>query len=113
MILSDLNRDHGLILPKLTDLDLEESLCQNKEDPILVKTAFYSYKATEFNVAYDKYVSKVTSRVELNSNQLTILKNQSSRIKKIAAGYFQSCNNQVTREDIPTCLLYTSDAADE
>tara|TARA_R100000951_G_scaffold24528_2_gene20676 strand:+ start:1262 stop:2335 length:1074 start_codon:yes stop_codon:yes gene_type:complete len=108
MILSDLNRDHGLILPKLTDLDLDESLFEYNEDPVLLKTAFYSYRPTEFNVAYDKYVSKVTSQVKLNSNQLTILKSQSSRIKKIAAGYFQSCNNQVTREDIPTSDLYSS-----
>jgi len=108
MILSDLNTNHGLILPKLTDLDLNESLFEFNEDPILLKTAFYSYRPTEFTVAYDKYVSKVTSQVKLNSNQLTILKSQSSRIKKIAAGYFQSCNNQVMREDIPTSDLYSS-----
>lgn len=106
MILSNLNRDHGLILPQLSDLGLTESLFPGDINTMSLENAFYSYRSAEFNNAYDKFVSKILSQVELTPNQLDIVKAQGNRIKKIAAIYFDSCNKQVDRTDLPHTDLY-------
>lgn len=106
MILSNLNRDHGLILPQLSDLGLTESLFPGDLSTMPLENAFYSYRSTEFNAAYDKFVAQILSQVKLTPNQLDIVKAQGNRIKKTAAIYFDSCNKQVDRTDLPHTDLY-------
>ena len=106
MILSDLNRDHGLILPQLNDLGLTESLFPSDINIMPLENAFYSYRSVEFNTAYDKFVQQIVMRVTLTPNQLQIVKAQGNRIKKTAAIYFESCNKQVERDDLPHTELY-------
>ena len=106
MILSNLNRDHGLILPQLSDLGLTESLFPDGINIMPLENAFYSYRSAEFNTAYDKFVSQILSQVELTPIQLDIVTAQGKRIKKTAAIYFDSCNKQVERDDIPHTELY-------
>lgn len=106
MILSDLNRDHGLTLPSLFDLGLDECLYPDSVKTMSLESAFYSYRSGEFNVAYDKFVSEVLSKVSLTSSQLDIVRAQGNRIKKTAAIYFDSCNKQVDRSDISESDLY-------
>ena len=106
MILSNLNRDHGLILPQLSDLGLTESLFPSDINIMPLENAFYSYRSTEFNTAYDKLVKQILLQVSLTPNQLEIIKAQGNRIKKTAAIYFDSCNKQVDRTDLPDSDLY-------
>lgn len=106
MILSNLNRDHGLILPQLSDLGLTESLFPSDINIMPLENAFYSYRSTEFNTAYDKLVKQILLQVSLTPNQLEIVKSQGNRIKKTAAIYFDSCNKQVDRTDLPDSDLY-------
>lgn len=106
MILSALNRDHGLILPKLSDLGLTESLFPDGINIMPLENAFYSYRSAEFNAAYDKFVKQILMQVTLTADQLQIVKAQGSRIKKTSALYFDSCNKQVEREDLPHTELY-------
>ena len=101
MFLNSPNRDHGLILPQLSDLGITQSLCPDSVNVTALKTAFYSYRAKQFETAYDKFVKDILGKVELTSKQLDIVKEQGNRIKKIASGYFHSCNTQVERHDIP------------
>ena len=95
------------MLPQLSDLGITESLCPDSVKVTTLKTAFYSYRAKQFENAYDKFVKEILSNVTLTSNQLTIVKDQGNRIKKIAPGYFHSCNTQVERHDIEESDLYT------
>jgi hypothetical protein len=106
MILSNLNRDHGLLLPQLSDLGLTESLFPGDINIMPLENAFYSYRSTEFNTAYDKLVKQILLQVSLTPNQLEIVKAQGNRIKKTAAIYFDSCNKQVDRTDLPDSDLY-------
>lgn len=106
MILSDLNRDHGLVLPQLSDLGLTESLFPDDINIMPLENAFYSYRSSEFNAAYDKFVKQILMQVSLTPNQLEIVKAQGNRIKKTAAIYFNSCNKQVDRNDLPDSELY-------
>ena len=106
MILSDLNRDHGLVLPKLLDLGITESLYPDSVKTTSLENAFYSYRSNEFNAAYDKFVSQVLSKVSLTDTQLDIVRNQGNRIKKTASIYFDSCNKQVVRDDLANSELY-------
>ena len=106
MILSNLNRDHGLVLPRLGDLDLTESLFPGDINIMPLENAFYSYRSAEFNRAYDKFVNQILTQVSLTPNQLEILRAQGNRIKKTAAIYFESCNKQVERIDLPDSDLY-------
>ena len=107
MILNSPNRDHGLVLPQLSDLGITESLCPDSVNVTTLKTAFYSYRAKQFETAYNKFVKDILGKVELTSKQLDIVKDQGNRIQKIASGYFHSCNTQVERHDIPESDLYT------
>lgn len=107
MILNSPNHEHGLVLPQLSDLGITESQCPDSVKVTTLKTAFYSYRAKQFENAYDKFVKEILSNVTLTSNQLTIVKDQGNRIKKIAQGYFHSCNTQVERHDIEESDLYT------
>ena len=106
MILSNLNRDHGLILPQLSDLQITESLFPDDINVMPLENAFYSYRSNEFNLAYDKFVDQILSKVKLNDNELKVLNAQRNRIKKICSIYFDSCNKQVDRSEIPCSELY-------
>lgn len=112
MILSDLNRNHGLILPQLSDLGLTESMFPDDINTMPLENAFYSYRSNEFNTAYDKFVNQILLRVQLNTEELEILKAQGNRIKKTASIYFDSCNKQVDRLDLPDSDLYKQFDAD-
>lgn len=106
MILSNLNQDHGLVLPQLSDLGLTESLFPGDINTMPLENAFYSYRSPEFNQAYDKFVQQVLSKVQLTPHQLQLVESQGNRIKKTAAIYFDSCNKQVDRSDLPDSDLY-------
>ena len=108
MILSSLNRSHGLTLPKLGDLGLTKSLCPDDISTTSLENAFYSYRSAEFNLAYDKLVAEILSRVSLTPDQLDIVEAQGKRIKKTASIYFDSCNKQVERDDISGSELHTA-----
>lgn len=112
MILSDLNRNHGLILPQLSDLGLTESMFPDDINIMPLENAFYSYRSNEFNTAYDKFVNQILLRLQLNTEELEILKAQGNRIKKTASIYFDSCNKQVDRLDLPDSDLYKQFDAD-
>jgi hypothetical protein len=71
-----------------------------------LENAFYSYRSTEFNIAYDKLVKQILLQVSLTPNQLEIVKAQGNRIKKTASIYFDSCNKQIDRTDLPDSDLY-------
>jgi hypothetical protein len=106
MILDNLNRNHGLILPELSLLGLTDDLYPKDVDYREVERAFYSYNSNEFNKAYDKFVSLITARRMLSQKEKQILYDQVNRIKKTCSLYFSSCNNQVERDDIETSDLY-------
>ena len=108
MILSPLNRSHGLILPQLSDLGLTESLCPQDISTTSLENAFYSYRSAEFNLAYDELAVEILSRVSLTAKQRTIVEAQSARVKKTASIYFDSCNKQLERDDISESELYTA-----
>lgn len=107
MILSPPNRDHGLVLPQLSDLGLTSSLCPDGTNITALKTAFYSYRSKQFELAYDKCIQQIMSKVKLSNEQQAIVKAQSTRIKKIASIYFHSCNTQLERTDLSDSDLYT------
>ena len=108
MILTNLNRDHGFVLPSLGDLGLTQTLFPENVNMMPVESAFYLYRPAEFNNVYDKFVQQILQKVTITSHQKSIVVDQVKRIKKTAAIYFDSCNNQVERKDLPSSELYES-----
>ena len=109
MILPNMIYDHGLTLPDIADFPDAGKVTypSNKVDWLPYdgefNVAMREYNIEKFQVAYTKLCGDIfgSGEVELSGEARATHQQQSSRIMQFLGLYFNSCKNQVDREDIP------------
>ena len=109
MILPNMIYDHGLTLPDIADFpDAGEiTFPSNKVDWLPYdgefNVAMREYNIEKFQVAYTKLCGDIfgSGEVDLSGEARAAHQQQSSRIMQFVGLYFNSCKNQVDRDDIP------------
>ena len=108
MILPNMIYEHGLQLPDLADFpdagkvtypkDVVDWLPYDGEFSVAMR----EYNIEKFQVAYTKLCGDIFSNVKLSPQARQAHQSQSSRITQFVQLYFNSCKNQVDRDDIKT-----------
>ena len=109
MILPNMIYDHGLTLPDIADFPDAGKVTypSNKVDWLPYdgefNLAMREHNIEKFQVAYTKLCSDIfgSGEVELSGEARATHQQQSSRIMQFVGLYFNSCKNQVDRDDIP------------
>ena len=106
MILPDMIYDHGLQLPDLADFpDAGEVTFPSDVDWLPFdgefNQAMREHNIDKFQIAYTKLCMDIFSNVNLSPGAKAAHQSQSARITQFTQLYFNSCKNQVDRDDIP------------
>ena len=109
MILPNMIYDHGLTLPDIADFPDAGKVTypSNKVDWLPYdgefNVAMREYNIEKFQVAYTKLCGDIfgSGEVDLSGEARAAHQQQSSRIMQFVGLYFNSCKNQVDRDDIP------------
>ena len=109
MILPNMIYDHGLTLPDIADFPDAGKVTypSNKVDWLPYdgefNLAMREHNIEKFQVAYTKLCGDIfgSGEVELSGEARATHQQQSSRIMQFVGLYFNSCKNQVDRDDIP------------
>lgn len=109
MILPNMIYDHGLTLPDIADFPDAGKVTypSNKVDWLPYdgefNLAMREHNIEKFQVAYTKLCGDIfgSGEVDLSGEARATHQQQSSRIMQFVGLYFNSCKNQVDRDDIP------------
>ena len=109
MILPNMIYDHGLTLPDIADFPDAGKVTypSNKVDWLPYdgefNLAMREHNIEKFQVAYTKLCGDIfgSGEVDLSGEARAAHQQQSSRIMQFVGLYFNSCKNQVDRDDIP------------
>ena len=109
MILPNMIYDHGLTLPDIADFPDAGKVTypSNKVDWLPYdgefNVAMREHNIEKFQVAYTKLCGDIfgSGEVDLSGEARAAHQQQSSRIMQFVGLYFNSCKNQVDRDDIP------------
>lgn len=110
MIRSDMITDHGLELPDLCDFPgAGDSLYPtgiNFDHVANIRKAFDSRKFPAFKTAWSNMTQEISQYANFSPEEKAILASQNKYILKAVRLWFESCDKQVERNDLPITDLY-------
>jgi len=110
MIRDDMITDHGLELPDLCDFPgAGDSLYPreiNFDHVANIRKTFDSRKFPAFKAAWSNMVQEISKYANFNDEEKAILAGQNKYIQKSVRLWFESCERQVERNDLPETEFY-------